>query len=408
MILRKLNKIVFVACIAFSGLSYGQELLPSMYDSTLFENQINVEGNAFELSTSLKNSFSRKFIFGGEIDRDLSESVLKDQKEYNRIGGGVRFAIEYRASTSLFKSKPNWSWMINLANEAHFNGEYTDDLFGLVFIGNENYLGENTKFSNTYARFDQFISLGGGIHDRKTKSFVTINAIFPQNFFQVDVDEGNMAFSKSGNQIDLNVQGEAMLANKHAYFKGLGAAINFDFNIPFGNVNTYNGVIRLSGRNLGAYQVHKSRHLKADIEESYSGFSLNDLVGDSKLPSLMDTLGVEESTTSKWKLLPGFIQAGKTISKRSDIKVQTFFGVRMYTNRIYKPMVYAGIHYQPITQFSIGAQGAFGGYGKFRLGFYANYSADNLEIGLGTEDLLGAILKNQLGHSGLIRVSWKF
>lgn len=408
MIFKGIKKIAFSTVILISGLGYGQELLPSMYDSTLFDNQINIEGNAFELSTSLYNNFSRKFIFGGEISRELSEEVLKKQKEFNRLGGGVRLAIEYRSSHPIFKSKPNWSWMINLSEEVHFDAEYTDDFFGLVFLGNEHYLGESANISNSYGRFDQFISIGGGIHDRKTKSFVTLNAILPQNFFQVDIDKGNIVFDESGDQIDLTLQGEAMIANSDPYFKGLGAAVNFDFNIPFGNENTFNGVIRFSGRNVGGYQIHNGRHLKIDVDESYSGFAISDLVGDKKLPSLMDTLGIEETETSKFKLLPGFLQIGKVVSNEPETKVQTFFGVRMYTNRIYKPMVYAGIHYQPFANFSMGAQGAFGGYGKFRFGFYMNYSNENLVIGLGTEDLLGAILGTQFGHSGLIRMSWKF
>lgn len=408
MIFKRLNKVAFGICLVFNGLSYGQELLPLMYDSTLSENQINIDGNAFELSTSLYNEFSRKLIFGGEIERELSERTLENQKAFNRLGGGVRFGIEYRASQPVFQSKPDWSWMLSVSEEVHFSAEYTDDFFGLVFIGNEHYLGESTNFSNAYGRFDQFLSIGGGIHDRKTKSFITLNAILPQNFFQLDVDKGEMDFSESGDQIDLKFKGEVMMANSYSYFKGLGAAVNFDFNIPFGNLNTFNGVIRFSGRNIGAYQVHKSRYLKMDIDKSYSGFALNDLIGDNKLPSIMDTLGIEDNVKSKFKLLPGFLQIGKAVMQRSDFKVQSFFGVRMYTNRIYKPMVYAGIHYQPIPVFSIGAQGSFGGYGGFRLGLYVNYSSENLVIGLGTEDVLGAILKKQYGHSGLIRLAWKF
>ena len=276
----------------------------------------------------------------------------------------------------------------------------------MVFIGNENYLGETANFSKSFARFDQFLSVGGGIHDRKSKSFVTINAIFPQNFFEGDVDKGNLSFDEGGEQVGLNIQGDVMMANSYAYFKGLGAAFNFDFNFPFGNANTFNGIIRLSGRNIGAYQIHNSRQMKIDVEEDYAGFALNDLIGDKKLPSLMDTLGIEESARSKFKLLPGFLQIGKVVSKEPNTMIQSFFGARMYMNKIYRPMVYAGIHYQPVPVFSIGAQASYGGYGNFRLGFYANYSGEKLIIGLGTEDLLGAILKKQFGHSGLIRLSW--
>src|SRR5690554_1576891 len=102
-----------------------------------------------------------------------------------------------------------------------------------------------------------------------------------------------------------------------------------------------------------------------------------------------------------------FFKWGKLYQPILQKKIQSFFGVRMYTNSVYKPLLYVGVHYQPVSQFSFGAQGSFGGYGVFRLGLYANYSSKNLLIGLGTEDLLGAFLGSQYGHSGLIRLAWK-
>ncbi|HLW30003.1 MAG TPA: hypothetical protein VKX29_04035 [Brumimicrobium sp.] len=403
-----LGRIKIVAILFFfTGTIYSQELLPIMYDSTLSNHQVNIVGNVFNHGSSLSNDVTRKFIFGGEINDDLSQEAYENQNDYNRIGGGFRIGAEYRAPHQVFKSKPNLSWMVNFSSEAHLSGEYSDDLFGLVFIGNTPFLGDNASFGNTSARYEQFLSIGGGIHDRKTKSFITLNAILPQQFFQLDINRGSIAFSETGNQVDLRIEGEAMMANSQAFFKGLGAALNFDFNIPFNMSEKFNGNISVVGRNIGGYQVYNSDYINIDTEQTYTGFNVNDLVNSGDFPSLKDTLNVVESTSSSFKLLPGFLQVGKVVSANTSKKIQSFFGVRMYTNSIYKPLLYVGVHYQPVSQFSIGAQGSFGGYGNFRLGFYANYSMKNIIIGLGTEDLLGAFLKSQYGHSGLIRLAWK-
>src|SRR5690554_4702599 len=111
--------------------------------------------------------------------------------------------------------------MVNVSNEVHGTGEYSNDLFGLVFIGNTPFLGGNASFTNTSGRFEQFLSIGGGIHDRKTKSFLTLNAILPQQFFELSVNRGSVAFSESGDQIDLRFEGEVLRANSYAYFKGM-------------------------------------------------------------------------------------------------------------------------------------------------------------------------------------------
>src|SRR5690554_351851 len=398
--------VLFVAIFA-QGNVQGQDLLPVLYDTTLANHQVSIVGNVFQHSTGLNNNFSRKFIFGGEINDELSQKTFGNQNDYNRVGFAVHAGAEYRASHKIFDSKPNWSWMINVANEMHFSGEYSDDFFGLMFVGNTPFFGNNASLANVSGRFDHFLSIGGGIHDRKTKSFLTLNMILPQQFFQMNINRGGMTFSEIGDQVDLRIEGEAMIANSHAYFKGLGAALNFGFNIPFNTSDAFNGIINIIGRNIGAYQVHNADFITVDAEQSFSGFALNDLLNNDGLSSFKDSLNISETSRSGFKVLPGFLQVGKIVTTNSTKVLQSFFGVRMYTNSVYRPLVYAGIHYQPLERFSFGAQGSFGGYGNFRLGFYANYNTEKILIGLGTEDLLGAISGNQYGHSAIIRLAWK-
>jgi hypothetical protein len=408
MILKKINLIFFGILFAIGNNVNGQELLPVMYDSTLANRQIIMNGSFFQHGSSLKNDFSRKFIFGGEISDELSQRTYESQKKYNRIGGGAKFRIAYKSANQIFKSKPNWSWMIDLANEVHGTADYSGDLLGLAFLGNASFLGESVNFSNSSAQYVQYLSIGGGIHNRKNKNFISLNAILPQNFFMLSVNKGNVSFTEDGANIDLILQGEILEAAADPYFKGLGAAVNFDFNIPFGNSESFSGVMKVTGRNLGFYQLHNAKLQEIDNSISYSGFQLADFANDSQMTTLKDTLGVRESTTSPMRLLPGFIQVGKVATADSKHKLQSTFGVRMYTNYFYKPMIYLGVHYQPLTSFSLGSQISYGGYGGFRLGLYANYTAKNIMIGIGTEDILGALLKSQYGHSGLIRLAWKF
>ncbi|WP_107039231.1 hypothetical protein [Brumimicrobium mesophilum] len=385
-----------------------QELLPVLYDSTVVNHQLSVNSSLFYHSTSLSNELSNKIIFGGDISDELSKDVFDEHNEYNRIGGGAKFRIAYKAAGQVFKSKPNWGWMIEASNEIHASSDYSSDIVGLALLGNASYLGETVTFSNSSAEFVQFLSLGAGIHDRKTKNFISLNVVLPQNYVQLFVNKGSASFSEDGSNVDLRVQGELMEAISSPYFKGAGGAVNFDFNIPFGIQEAFNGIIKFTGRNIGAYHLINSKFQEVDATISYSGFSIDDFTSETGIASFKDTLGVLESESSSTRLLPGFIQVGKVASVHSTKKLQSTFGVRMYTNVIYRPMVYLGLHYQPRGNFSFGTQGSFGGYGNFRLGLYANYSGDKMMIGLGTEDLLGALLKSQYGQSGLIRLAWKF
>src|SRR5690554_5135069 len=141
MISLRIKMVLLTLALCSFELLNGQSLLPVMYDSTLANHQVNVVGNLFQHSTRLNNELSRKFIFGGTINDELSQKVYENQSDYNRVGFGVHIGIAYRAPNQIFKSKPNSSWKVNVSNEVHGAGEYSNDLFGLVFIGNAPFLG---------------------------------------------------------------------------------------------------------------------------------------------------------------------------------------------------------------------------------------------------------------------------
>lgn len=408
--MKKLIQIA-LSIVLFSNFSFSQELLPVEYDTTNTNAQLLINGNAFHLSTSIQNSFARKWLFGGEITNEIKESTFQKHNIYDRIGGGYRLNIQYRSDQTLFDKHPNLSWMVNVSNETHFSSEYAQGLFGLLFFGNERYLGEEVNLSNSIGNFVDYLTVGGGIHNKKTKSFITLNVILPRTYTDFSINKGMFYTSEAGDQIDFLLQGEVNNANSPAYFQGLGGAISFDYNLPFGQSegNNFSGIFRISGRNIGVYKLHRVNKTSIDTEADFSGFSIDDLRTlfndeEESSPVLMDTLNINESNGSLWKLIPGFIQVGKVVEKHKDTKLQSFFGIRMYTSFLYRPLIYAGVDYRPVQNFSLGAQGTYGGYGLFRLGLYGNYSVDRFSLGLGSEDLLGLILKNQFGQSLVLRL----
>lgn len=408
MIIKRISSMLCGVFLTVINSANTQELLPVMYDTTVVENQIVMNGSFFHHGTALTNDIARKLIFGGEIAEEQSRNALGKHHDFNRVGGGAKFRVTYKAGHQLFKSKPHWSWMIEASNEIHAYSEYSDGVFGLALMGNKEFLGETVSLSSLSARSIYFMSLGGGIHNKKNKNFITLNAILPMDYFQLNVNRGSISFSEDGTNVGLKLEGEIIEETELNDINGLGAALSFDFNIPFGNTESFNGFLRISGRNIGVYHLEGARVQNMDANISYSGFSVSDFTNDSGIATLKDTLGVSESTSSITRLLPGFIQIGKVASAHSKSKIQSTFGIRVYANTVYRPMVYIGAHYQATSQFSFGTQATLGGYGNLRLGLYANYKAKNVMIGLGTEDILGALFQYQYGESGLIRLAWRF
>lgn len=404
---------IALSFVLMLNFGFSQELLPVEYDTTNTSSQLLINGNAFHLSTSIQNSFSRKWLFGGEITNEIKENTFNDHSVYDRLGGGYRLNLQYRSDKVLFEKHENLSWMVNLSNETHFSSEYAQGLFGLLFFGNERFLGDEVNLSNSVGGFVDYISLGGGIHNKKTKSFITLNVVLPRTYLDFSINEGLFYTSETGDQIDLLLQGEVNTANSPAYFQGLGGSISFDYNLPFGDPegNNFSGIFRLSGRNIGVYKLHQVKRTTIDADAEFSGFSIDDvrtLFNDEaeSNPALMDSLNITETNGSLFKFIPGFVQVGKIVEKNKDTQLQSFFGIRMYTTFLYRPLLYVGVDYRPVQNLSFGAQGTYGGYGLLRLGVYCNYSADKFSLGLGSEDLLG-LLKSQHGQSLVLRLSLK-
>ena len=180
--------------------------------------------------------------------------------------------------------------------------------------------------------------------------------------------------------------------------------------VPVGSRSgNMSGHMSIVGRNLGAYYINQFSKTSADAVIEFDGYSLADLTSlqEDSDNILNDSLNVVRDTSSGWRFAPGFMQVGKVIEKYTDKQVQAFFGIRMYTNRVYRPLGYAGVHWNPLLNWSLGAQVSFGGYGNFRGGMYAGYSGEKLSLSIGTEDITGVILGSQFGQSALIRMSWR-
>lgn len=401
----KLGKLICFAIIAMQA--WGQELLPIELDTTIQSKRISIQGSAFYLSSGVQNAVAKRLVYGGAIDEIAKNESLETHNEINRLGAEAHFRLQYFSDDQLIKNRPQYSWMVDVGYEAHLAAQYSKKAFGLLFFGNDQYLGETANLSNSFGQFQSFYTIGGGLHDLKTKSFISLNAILPLSDQRFDIDRGTLYTSVAADTVMLNFRGGARQSSSPAYFKGLGAAVNLDLNIPI-STSGMTGFMSIKARNLGAYYLTEFTEINAEATTSFSGYSVEELISLTEDADnvLNDSLNVTRDTTSGWRMAPGFIQVGKVVEKYTDRHFQSFFGVRMYTNRIYKPLGYVGAHWAPNLNWCLGAQVSFGGYGNFRGGIYAGYTSEKVALSIGTEDLVGLFANGQYGQSALIRMSW--
>lgn len=397
--------LVLMSFSLLSQLSIGQELLPVELDTTDVSRHISFQGNAFYLSSGIQNDVSRKLLFGGEISEQDKLDSFEEHDDLNRLGGGLRFRAQYFSNKALFN---NFCWMVDAGYETHFAAQYAKSLFGLAFFGNDHYRGETANFSNSFGRLQSFYTIGFGLYEKKTKSRIVLSAILPTTDLNFSADRGTIYTSMDADTVNLALKGETSQSISPAFFQGIGAALNFDFKIPFSTSSGSTGFFSITGQNLGAYYLNSVSELSFEANMQLQGYSIADILTlqENAESVLNDSLNVVRDTVSGWRMVPGFIQVGKIVEKYTDKQVQAFYGVRMYTNSVYRPLAYAGVHWTPTLNIALGAQVSFGGYGNFRGGIYAGYVGDNLSISIGSEDIVGVILGSQFGQSALIRMSW--
>ncbi len=390
-------------CCFFGVTATSQFLLPLEYDTNSIHQEFILHGSADYGFSSLRNDFSKKILFGGYIDAVTKDHSFNLHKGINRGGFDVGSEFEYRNyNVNLLKKGKGIVFKFGYGNLGSVI--YSKDLFGLTFYGNESYLGQNADFSGSTFNLMSFQKLGIGLIDKKSKSNFTLNFYTISNYANGKFYNAGLYQSESIDSLNLLLDATIDISNSRNFVKGIGIGLDFDKRMSFELKKDRLAYIQISFRNVGFGLLPSAvQRYAADTNYVYEGFTLDQLIGDASIlnngTSILDTLNIQESSTSRWVLLPGFIQIGKIVDEHNTSLFQSYFGTKLYYSLSYAPMIYIGGQIRIKELFKFGAHASYGGFTKFRLGCYANFDINKLNIGLGSEDIIGTISKVGRGQS---------
>lgn len=250
--------------------------------------------------------------------------------------------------------------------------------------------------------------IGFGMVDKKTRSTFAISLVNSSGYQNFDLINGVFRQSPDKDTTDILLVGDYQSNNLGSFSNGLGAAIDVDLRIPV-TVGKYNALIQIVAQNIGFVRYNKaSNQYSIDSLYRYTGFSLNQVQGlGNETFSLADSLNFNPQKGGQTQYLPGFLQVAKIVDVSSLNRFQSFFGINMYTQIIYLPQAFAGIHYKVNRFFSTGLHGSYGGFGGARIGFYSDFTLGQFKIGLSSQDVLGTLSNSGFGHSLLMRLTWQ-
>jgi len=396
--------------ISFTHLvSFAQQTLPVWHDSTQIQREVQWLSSGQLHSSHIGSGMSRIFLFGGFIDDAMKAQSFKtlSNNGLNRTGAVISSDLVYTDySVNLFGMK-EFGLVVLAGYQNYFAASYRSDLYRLLANGNADFSGE-IELADT--RFFQMAhqKIGFGMVDKKTRSTFAISLVNSSGYQNFDLINGVFRQSPDKDTTDILLVGDYQSNNLGSFSNGLGAAIDVDLRIPV-TVGKYNALIQIVAQNIGFVRYNKaSNQYSIDSLYRYTGFSLNQVQGlGNETFSLADSLNFNPQKGGQTQYLPGFLQVAKIVDVSSLNRFQSFFGINMYTQIIYLPQAFAGIHYKVNRFFSTGLHGSYGGFGGARIGFYSDFTLGQFKIGLSSQDVLGTLSNSGFGHSLLMRLTWQ-
>lgn len=410
---QKITYIGALFCALVGSQFAAAQLLPIQYDTLPRSQEIIVAGGLSYSSSAMQNQLFSKFIFGGLITSEIKNASDARHKGLNRVGGVLTSDIEYRNYNIKPFKKHDWGMIFKAGTSAFGGGIYSDDAFGLIFYGNDRYVGDTMSMSGMDMTFASVQKVGVGFIDNKTKSNVSINLYNMNNYMSSSFRDFEISQSEDGQDVTLVMDGELMMRNSKKFSQGVGLGVDVDFKLPVAWGNGQEAYIQILAKNVGmAYLFEGQKYYRIDTTIQFSGLEFEDVIGDNAIVidniDVLASLGVSSEIRKRAVLLPGFIQIGKIVDRHSTKSLQSFFGIRLYPSIIYSPYAYAGLHYKTTDWLSLGANIGYGGFTNFRGGLYANVNFNKISVGLASENIIGLVSKKGSGQSLFIRFRCAF
>lgn len=389
------------------------QLLPIQYDTLPRSQEIILYGGLSYEGSAIQNQLFSRFIFGDSITSQIKEGSDLRHKALNRVGAIAFTDLEYRNYNIKPFKKRDWGMLFKAGYNAFGGGVYSDDVFGLIFYGNDRYVGDTMRMSGMDMTFVTAQKIGVGFIDNKSKSNLSINLYNMDNYMSGGFRDFEISQSDDGQDVTLVLDGELSTRNSNKFNQGLGLGIDLDFKLPVAWGENREAYIQILAKNVGmAYLYEAQKYYRIDTTIQFSGLEFEDVIGDNALIfdsiDILTSLGISSELRKRAVLLPGFIQVGKIVDQHSPKMMQSFFGIRLYPSIIYAPYAYAGLHFKTTDWLSFGANVGYGGFTNFRGGLYANMDFKNISVGLASENIIGLVSKKGSGQSLFIRLRCAF
>lgn len=350
-------------------------------------------------STHLPVNFFNKIYFGGFIDeseKGNSYSIAKNQRS------GFETDMSLKVNIYQEKSELN-GWYFSLQNKISAAGKYQQELYDLIFRGNEDW-NQQISIGNTNFHFrnHQLINLGkfyenfsfglviGNILQEYNGSFGENDLIdFNSNYNWNIVVNPNIYFVRNNNNI----------------FKKNGNSLGLNFKIK-DNFKTTDLEYELEIKNLGVMLLHSNiETINYDTSFTYMGLSFDQITNITDLSSEISTPFQPYNSNNRIISSTPF-EVKFNIVKSINI-LELFAGAFYRSNSQYLPKSYIGFNYRNEKKLNYGSNLSYGGYNKFQWGINTSYHTEKINAQIILQNFIGLIPSFGKSLGIVLNLNWK-
>jgi hypothetical protein len=188
------------------------------------------------------------------------------------------------------------------------SAHFSKNLFQLIYNGNAE--TDTVPIGAMRAQYQAYQKFSIGLFNKKNWNSISLSFVFGQSMRDLQLYNGQLITSSLGDTLTLSYAGHYHRSDTTmrgiANGAGLGAAVDFDYNLPLANNK---GIISISLRDLG-FIVWNNQASKFDFngKSNWTGLETTNYVQNNfdsiALPNFRDSLNYERSVKSIWKPLP--------------------------------------------------------------------------------------------------------
>ena len=394
--------------------AFGQSL---GYHVTSFDNQVQhkveLDGYGTYGSNVMDLETMQLFYRGGYFDQDLKSESVNRLGVKNLLGAEYGFQLGYENPS--IASLDSLGLYVSYGISGAAGVTFTHDLFNLVFVGNQQFVGDSAFFSGTEFSSFSYRKIGVGILKLNKDGVhkIGLSLISFGNYSYGIVDRGMYQADANSDTLELRLSGSWMTDSKANHGSPVGYGIGFDYEaklLPVQSDSLSAPMLICGVRNLGVFFSTKSMNtLSLDTSIVFSGLEVNnisDFSSDLFEPSLSgDSLLPAMKQERKFRVLP-FELYFYAPSDPNGKKMQLVYGMRYRHGVSMIPQIYFGGDWRPNPKTIISPYLSFGGYSYFKTGLAIRKEFGNTRIGLVFNNVPGFLTQEAYQQSIAISMSY--